>query len=117
MSFDYPAAQAVATELIEFFGSTATLEKPGTMTGPAHNQTAGPATTSTVKAVEVESELTDRDGNRVERADKVFYIAADATEPGKDDRLQFQGDWYSIVSVMPLSPAGTNVYFECEVVR
>ena len=116
--FDYEAAVGTANELIEFFGQEITLVKV-TKSGTDYAPTVETAN-HTVIAADLMQEVMPvrRDGNpdnMIGKSERVLYVAAKGLaagiEPTKDDRVTVKGKEHQIVSVEPLAPAGTTVFW------
>jgi len=117
MTVDYAAARADAAAGITEGGTTATLRKPGTTSGPAHNPTRTPGAEYECKVLVLDYRLSERDGVLVQANDRKVMIAAEglavAPEPG--DALTVGGVAYAVVSAMPFAPGGSVVYYEAQV--
>lgn len=102
--FDYARMAATARRLIDRFGQVASFTR-----------TAPSGTTTTFTAVAVVAETVKHtlgDSNIQVGDDKLLLDATTAPEPG--DRVSYNGKSAVIVDpVLPLSPAGVVVLFEC----
>lgn len=124
MSFDYARANLTASRLIEAFGQTATLRKPGTTTGPAYDPTPGTPTFSAVTVVDLNERVRDRTGTLTGQTMRTLYIAADGVTVGKGDRIMLGSvstdaafDGSEIMEVRTLAPGGTVVMYEADLAR
>lgn len=115
MSFDYIDARATATELITDFGQAATLEKPGTATGPAYDPTLGAPVTYAVTVVDLNITKRSYSENTITETKRTLYIAAGGAVPAKGDRVQVGGVWHSILEARPLAPGGIDVMYEADI--
>lgn len=113
-AFDYSRARATATRLLKRFGQAATLRQvTGTGGDPWEPTTTTTDVTVTVAVLDYRAE--EVDGTVIKRSDRRVYMAADgSTAPATDDALVIAGKTFRLVSVEPLTPAGTAVYFELQ---
>lgn len=103
----------IATEIataIASVGFTATLEQPGTQTGPEYDPTFGTATTYSVTVIDDQIRKRDADGN-VTGTQRVLTMGASVV-PVKGWRVQVRGQWHRIAEVSPLAPGGTDLLFD-----
>jgi hypothetical protein len=117
MAFDYARAQATAERLIANFGQTATLSKTAN-TSTAYNPTRT-TTTYTCTVAVLDFRNAEIDGTLVKRGDKKVYISTDglSVAPEVHDTLTIGSEIHAILAVMPISPAGTVVYWEVQARR
>jgi hypothetical protein len=114
-TFDYTKAQATAKRLIKRFGQNATL-KVLAGSGDAWNPTQTPSEQPVIIAVSKYSN-SQIDGTLVKQGDKKIYVSTEGATiaPDVGHKLAITGSPdHSIVNVMPLSPAGTVVYWEVQ---
>lgn len=121
--FDYAAAAQTAIELIRDFGQEATLIKPGTATGPEYDPTPGTPVEIPIRLVDLERLQGDRTGDTLEFVGtRTVYISTEQlngefTVDQKDRILIGTGQPCEIKAVRPLTPAGTIVMWEADLVR
>lgn len=113
-TFDYARARATTTRLLERFGQAATLRQvTGTGGDPWEPTTTTTDVTVTVAILDYSAE--EVDGTVIRKSDRRVYMVADgSTVPAPDDALVIAGKTFQVVSVEPLDPAGTAVYFELQ---
>lgn len=115
-SFNYPRAQANALRLIDKFGQTGAIvgDVPGS--GPEWDPGEPVPTSHTCTMAVLKFDNKDIDGTLIKATDKKVYIAAKGLSvvPTTTDKLMIGGVAHTIVRVMPLNPAGINVYFEVQ---
>lgn len=119
-TFDYHAdALAVADELLDFFGQSATLTSPGTASGDDFNPTAGTPVTETCTIVEIDFNQNEIDNSLVLASDKKVLIKVGdltATVVASARTLTYGGIIHRIIgSVRPLNPGGTLILYEAQV--
>ncbi|CAN7448800.1 hypothetical protein LJR235_002885 [Pararhizobium sp. LjRoot235] len=110
----YSRLQATAKRLIEKYGQTGT----GTRlvnAGTSYDPTQTPATFS-CQLVVLDYEDSRVDGALIKRSDKMIYVSTAGLTSGleQSDKIAVGTDEYSIVSLKPLNPAGTIVYWEVQ---
>jgi len=115
MSFDYIDARATASSLIAEFGQAATLEKPGSETGPAYDPTLGAPVTYPVTVVDLNIVKRNMTDGVITETTRTLYIAAGGQVPVKGDRVQVGGVWHRIFEARPLSPGGVDVMYEADI--
>jgi hypothetical protein len=118
----YAGLQDTAATLLEKFGQSVTLAKPGytgdnqvfnPVTGewePVEGE-AGDPETGSVKAVFVGISQKWKDKFAIEQGDSVALVAADGLEPEQNDVL----DGWTILAVEAVKPADTAVLYKCHV--
>ena len=116
--FNYQRSQTTAKRLISRFGQDVTLkvQTPGGGTDP-WNPDAPSEAMYTRKGAVLGFKKHEIDGTLILATDKKVYMAVgdDGPAPSPEHTLSIGGVDHSIVNAMPLSPAGTNVYFELQV--
>lgn len=109
---------ATATGSGEYF---ATLEKPGSKTGPAYNPTIGDPTYHRLTVLEDWQQQGDQSGTVVGQALHKLMVAATGPVPEKDDRIALGvlpqnasggSEWHEIIDVMPTAPGGEALMYE-----
>ena len=114
MAFDYARAQATAARLIANFGQTASLIQR-TATGPSYDPTIV-ETSHNCTLVVLDYEQSKIDGTLIKATDRRVFLSTEGltVSPDTQDKLTIGGTVYSIVAIMPLSPAGTVVLWEIQ---
>lgn len=125
-SFDYAGMALTAAELISEFGQTGALRRTTLDNDPFNpvQTTADHACTFVV----LDYAKKDIDGTLILQTDQMVYLSTSglAITPETTDRLVVGGTWQAspvkllgtpltVVSVKPLSPAGTVVFWELQV--
>lgn len=117
-SFDYIESRADADELIEEFGQSVSLRRASS-TGPAHDPTVTTADYATLAAI-LDYNSRQIDGESILVTDRRALVAAGPltalgiTSIAPPDSLVVGGVAVPVVRVMPLSPAGTVVMYDCQ---
>lgn len=109
MSF-YSRLNATAQRLIRTYGKDATLVRQ-TQSGPDHDPTIT-ETEYTVKMVELQYSMTNRDSTLIQEGDKLGLISTENESPQFDDKIEVNGERFSFVDLQPLSPADTTLLWE-----
>lgn len=119
MTFDYLAARKDAEELLAEFGQTATLRKAGTPSGPEYDPTPGAPDDHEVIVVDLYLSSLDRLGTMVKQTTRTLYVSTQGlgVAPEKSDQFIIGGKISEIEEVRPLSPAGTVVLWEVDLIR
>lgn len=117
MTFDYARSRATAERLLARFGQAGALREPGEPTGPAYNPTPGEPTYHPCTCVVLEYDLREVDGSSVLATDRKVLISTEglAVEPSTERSLLLGGTEHAIISVRPLSPAGTVLLWEAQI--
>lgn len=118
MSFDYSKSQATALRLITKFGTTATIIRAGTPTGPDYNPTPGTPVEYACTVVYDQWRADQIDGTLIQQGDLKILVAASglAIDPTPADTFKDgDGKEYAIINVMPLKPGGVVVMHEMNV--
>ena len=104
-TLDYGALLAIATSHVAMLGRAAQLV------------TFDGASTVAVTVLMSNYGVRERDGTLIGRDDRRAIVAAETgVMPDPElHRLVLDGTSFRIVSVRPLSPAGTVLYFDCQV--
>jgi hypothetical protein len=115
-SFNYAKSQATAERLLIKFGQAGSIVRdvPG---GGSDWDPGEPVPTPYACTVAVlKFDNKDIDGTLIKATDKKVYIAAKglAIIPTTTDRISIGGVQHTVIRVMPLNPAGINVYFELQ---
>ena len=116
--FDYAKSAATADRLIKRFGQAATLIRQVHIGGPDYDPTFAKQSRDCTVAV-LEYENREIDGSRIQTGDKKVLVSAVglSPEPSTADRIDIGGEEHAVVSVKPLSPAGTAVFYEVQARR
>ena len=117
MTFDYARPRATAERLIARFGRTATLRKPGAVTGPANDPTYGAPTDTTITCVDLEQRV--RDGatlTDITRRTLIVSTSAGVT-PSEGDTVVIDGGEHEALEVRTLAPGGVTVMWEVDIQR
>ena len=114
MSFDYTGTAATATRLLARFGAACTLKRQsaGSYDPSTGSDTVTATSLSTVACVFAYPQ-SYIDGTLILQGDQRAYMDPGVT-PAQGDVLAWQGTDYTVVSVKPVSPAGTVVLFEAQ---
>ena len=115
-SFDYHRAQASALRLIDKFGQAGAIVRDVPGSGPEWDPGEPEPTPFPCTLAVLNFDNNDIDGTLIKASDKKVYIAAKGLMivPETTDRLLIGGTSHTIIRVMPLNPAGINVYFEVQ---
>lgn len=107
-AFDYNVIQTTALNLIEKFGTDATVKKVSIAAG-ANAWNASQQTASSVagKAVRTEYSLYNINGTTIKAGDvKLLLAAKDLTAvPVQGDTVVFAGTEYKVMNIDPIAPA------------
>ena len=116
--FDYAKSAATADRLITRFGQAATLIRQVQIGGTDWNPTLADQSRDCTIAV-LDYENREIDGTRIQTGDKKVLVSAVglSPEPTTVDRIAISGEEHSVMSVKPLSPAGTVVLYEVQARR
>lgn len=117
MQFDYSRPRATADRLIAKFGQVGAIRRTVTTGGDPWNPGSGTTETTNYPAtlVMLDYEAREVDGSLIRATDKKVLVSADVSvEPAESDQLVVGGTALEIVSVKPLSPAGTVVLYEVQ---
>lgn len=116
--FDYVGSNATATRLIENFGATVQLVRPGATAGDEWNPRLNEFDQDlTVKAVDLGIKERLVSGTLTRELRRVALIAATGTKPAHGDKISLGGVLSEIIEVRPLSPAGVDVLYEVELTK
>lgn len=116
--FDYAKMAATARRLLTRFGNPVTISRTtGGTTDPVTGVTT-PGTTETFMPQGVLLKYPDQliDGTRILQSDRRL-ILDDTVEPTASDKPVVQGQQWTIVDFMTVSPAGTPIVYEVQVRR
>lgn len=113
----YTDMQATASSLLTNYGQNLTFsrETPGAY-DPATG-TTGTATTSSYSAygVALNYRNFEIDGERILQGDRQLTIQNVSTEPKINDTVELDSTTYTVLSVMAMNPAGTNLVYKLQV--
>lgn len=122
--FNYGRMQATAERLIDRFGQSATLRRAGATTGDGWNPTPGAPTDTTLRVLDFNERVRDRDGTLIGETRRTLTVSTSAgVVPTKKDTIAVgiaAGDVVSgtvfeaIIEVRPLSPAGVDLLYEID---
>ncbi|MBZ9600749.1 hypothetical protein [Phyllobacterium chamaecytisi] len=114
--FNYARSQQTALRLITKFGQAGSVVRDVPGGGPVYDPGEPVPTSYACTLAVMKFDNRDIDGTLIKASDKKVYIAAKgfAIIPVTTDRLLIGGLSHTIVRVMPLNPAGINVYFEVQ---
>ncbi|UXN58275.1 hypothetical protein [Phyllobacterium zundukense] len=115
-SFNYFRVQEAALRLLDKFGSAGEIWRDEAGSGPVYDPGEPTIQKTPCTLAVLKFDNADIDGTLIKASDKKVYIAAKglAIVPVTTDKLMIGGLSHTIVRVMPLNPAGTNVYFEVQ---
>lgn len=128
MSFDYAKSAATAARLIKRFGQEGAIrrrtqaETGGQPTNPWEHPDDVPGEIPAADVdypatlVVLEYTLGERENSLIQNSDKKVFISTEGleVEPTEADQLVVQGRALEIVTLMPLAPAGTVVFYEAQ---
>lgn len=113
MTFDYARAAQTAQRLITRFGQTATLRqvsKGGDDWAPSLTETD-----TSVTVVDLNREVRDATGTLTGQTKRTLYVSTSAgVTPAKGDKVVIGGTEHEIEAVRTLSPGGTTVMWEVD---
>lgn len=118
-AFDYTRPRATAARLLERFGQTGVIRRLTQGAGEPHNPgPAVPADHPCTFVVDIYKTF-ERDGTLIKAGDKKVLVKAEglAIAPTTSDKIIIAGEVHTIVSVEPLSPAGTVVMYTVQARR
>lgn len=117
MSYDYSRLRATADRLIARFGQTATLIKPGAMTGPEYDPRPGPATEHQITVVDENQMQRDQSGTLIGEAVHALIVStAGGIVPERQDRVRLaNGRDLEVLDVRPTAPGGAVLLWEVRV--
>ncbi|UXN66575.1 hypothetical protein N8E89_26170 (plasmid) [Phyllobacterium sp. A18/5-2] len=115
-SFNYLRAQASALRLIDKFGPAGAIVRDVPGSGPEWNPGEPVPTAHTCTMAVLKFDNKDIDGTLIKASDKKVYIAPKGLSvvPATTDKPIIGAVSHTVVRVMPLNPAGINVYFEVQ---
>lgn len=114
--FDYARAQATALRLLDKFGAAGEIWRDVPGSGPIYDPGDPTIQKTPCTLAVLKFDNRDIDGTLIKASDKKVYISAKglAIVPLTTDRLMIGVSAHTIVRVMPLNPAGVDVYFEVQ---
>ena len=121
-TFDYSRPRATAERLIARFGQTGSFRRkaPGSGGQPWNpaTKTGGVATEYPCTFVLLDYTLREKANSDIGMTDKRALISTSGLtiEPSASDELMVDGEAHAIVNIMPLSPGGTVILYEAQVV-
>jgi hypothetical protein len=116
-TFDYEGLKTQTAEpLLERFGKSATLIKPGTPSGPPYNPVPGVPTEHPVTVVQTEYKLRDIDGTLIQQGDKKLLVSTkNAPVPAMNDTIRSGSVVYQIINILPLDPGPVVMLWRLQV--
>jgi len=116
MSYDYSRLEAVAVRLIARFGTAGTLIQRGAPSGPANRPTYGPDVETAIIAVSVSSMAKDEPAETQTEEELLVSVSGLlASGISAGDKVVWQGKTMAVMSVEPLRPAATALYWKVTV--
>ena len=117
MKFDYARIRGTAERLLERFGQTATLLKPGAPTGPEWDRQPGQATEHPITVVDENQMQRDQRGTLIGEAVHALIVStAGGVALERADRVRLaNGRDLEVIDVRPLSPGGVVLLYEVQV--
>lgn len=114
--FNYARAQNTALRLLEKFGQLSSIIRDVPGSGPIWDPGEPTPTPHACTMAALKFDNKDIDGTLIKASDKKVYIAAKGLSiaPTTTDKLMIGGVSHAIMRVMPLNPAGIDVYFEVQ---
>lgn len=119
--FDYADLASTVSELIEEFGARAILNRT---IDADYNATSSEVESSdrasAGRAVRVEYELKDIDGEMIRRGDVRLYVSvatetgAEMPEPQNGDRITFDGTIWRVIACSPIKSATVAVAYDVQ---
>lgn len=113
--FDYARTRATAERLIKRFGQVVTLTQTAN-SGTAYNPSQTETDHSCYGAVLAYAE-NEIDGTLIKNTDKQVYLSTEglSVTPAVADKITVDGISHEIINLMPLSPAGTVVFWKVQI--
>lgn len=114
VGFDYADARATAERLIRRFGQPGTLRRV-TSSGPDYDPVHTVEDFACVLvALDYDQEFVDN--TLILSGDRMVYLSTEAlaVTPALTDTLQIGGAAHAVISITPLSPAGTVVFWQVQ---
>jgi len=105
-----------ASRIIARFGQSATLTKPGAVSGPSYAPVYGPAVDHPVTVAVTEYTVEDRANTSRSDSDLRVFMAA-GVAPTTADKLTIGGVEYSLQRVGTLGPDGVTRFYDLQVRR
>lgn len=110
--FDYSDLVEIAQGLIDQFGRSAILVKPGAPTGPPYDPQPGMPTEHTISLVQLEYSMTNRDSSLIQVGDKLWLVSTAGEAPQQEHTVKDGGLEYQILDVQLLMPGDTTMLFQ-----
>ncbi len=127
MAFNYERSVTTAKRLIKNFGQKGFLRKPGKKSGTAFNPTIGSSNDFPIVVVDLNREVRDSVGTLVVKTQRTLLVSTEGLSlvtPDKADTVMmgptgFVEDMteHKIDEIRPLSPGGTVVLYEIDLVK
>ena len=117
MTFDYARVRQSSERLLARFGQTATLIKPGAVTGPEWDPSPGPATEHQITVVDENQKQRDQSGTLIGEAVHALIVSTSGgIAPERQDRVRLaNGRDLEVLDVRPTAPGGVVLLFEVRV--
>lgn len=114
--FNYPRAQTTALRLLEKFGQSGSIIRDVPGSGPVWDPGDPTPTPYACTMAVLKFDNKDIDGTLIKATDKKVYVASYGLliTPTTTDRIIIRGVSHTIIRVMPLNPAGIDVYFDVQ---
>lgn len=114
LKFDYAKSQITALRLLDKFGMAGQIVRGTPGSGPVWDPGEPVVTSYPCTMAVLKFDNKDIDGTLIKATDKKVYVAAKGLSivPTTTDRISIGGVQHTIVRVMPLNPAGVNIYYE-----
>lgn len=116
MTFDYTRSATTAAKLIAKFGQAGSFKRTAAGTGPAYDPGDGATTSHACTLVDLEYNDHEIDGTLIRTGDKKVFVSTSGVSitPAVSDRLVIGDASYEIMSIKPLAPGGTVVFWEIQ---
>lgn len=112
MSYNYAPLRGTAERLLARFGQTATLIKPGAMTGPEWDASLGPPVETEITVVSDHQVIRDITGTLIASREHRLLVSPIGAKPDKSDKVRLRGDELQIINVIDVAPGGVTLYYE-----
>lgn len=113
----YTGLQSTAASLLTSYGRSLTFTRttPGAYNPATGTTGAGTATEYTGYGAVLEYRNREVDGERILQGDRKIILQNVSTEPNINDVVPIDSESYTVLGVMSLNPAGTNVIYTLHV--
>lgn len=113
---DWASVAAEVAAAIAEVGFAATLEKPGTKTGPDWAPIIGAPTQSAITIIDDTIQIVSAAGTLITMEERVLTVSTAGLAPEKADRVLVRGTWHEVSRVTPLAPGGVDILYEVRLV-